>query len=136
MKQPYRKKDAEQLGDRILELLRPGPAKMIQQLCSELGFSRHAVHVRLRTLMADGHVHYVEVVTKGGLGLAYAWQLGPAPQEKLDELHRIQAARAAMPDRGPIFTPMQVMTRTYPRDVNQRDPLVAALFGPARQAAA
>jgi hypothetical protein len=134
MKYPCRKKDAEQLGDRIILMLQRGPA-MIQQLCSELGFSRHAVHVRLRALMADGRVHYVEVVTKGGLGLAYAWQLGSAPKEKLDELRRNQVKRAAIPDRGPIFTPIQVSTRIYPA-MNQRDPLVAALFGPARQAAA
>jgi hypothetical protein len=122
------------LTSQIEEALQRKPST-IQELCQELGFSRHAIHVRLMSLLLAGRFHYVEAVTSGGLGLAHVWFPGPAPKEQLDELQRKQLARAAVPDRGPICTPCQVTTRAY-QPVDDRDPLVAALFGPARQAAA
>ena len=132
---PHKSKQACMgLTSQIEEALQHKPST-IQELCRELGFSRHAIHVRLMDLMAAGRFHYVEVVTSGGLGLAHVWFPGPASKEQLDELQRKQRARAAVPDRGPIFIPRQVTTRAFP-PVNRRDPLVAALFGPAHQAAA
>ncbi|MFC5550741.1 hypothetical protein [Massilia aerilata] len=122
------------LADQIEEALRRKPST-IQELCRDLGFSYYAIHVRLMALMTSGRVHYVKTPTNGGVGLAHVWHPGPASKEQLDELQRKDQARAVVPDRGPICTPQQVTTRAYTA-VNRRDPLVAALFGPARQAAA
>jgi len=123
-----------ELSSQIEEALQRKPST-IQELCRQLGFSHHAIRVRLVALMAAGRVHYVKEVTSCGLGVAHMWHPGPASKEQLDELQRKQHARAAVPDRGPISIPSQVTTRAFPL-VHSRDPLVAALFGPARQAAA
>lgn len=122
-----RKVPIAQLADAIEVALKRAPS-LIQDLCLELGYSRHAVYVRLLDLMAAGRVRYVEVRTAGGLGLARQWHPGRASAEELEELLRARLARAAVPDRGPIEQPCQVTLRTYPA-LRRRDPLVAAFFG-------
>jgi hypothetical protein len=117
------------LTARIEEVLRLDP-RTARELADQLGFSEQSIRIRLVDLMAAGRAHYIEVVTNGGKGLAYVWRLGAASKVQLEELQRKEAARAAIPDRGPIAVPRQVMTRIYV-PTNRRDPLVAALFGTA-----
>jgi len=115
------------LATRIEEVLRLTPST-VQQLCDQLAASHASIRLRLDDMMMSGLVHYVEKVTCGGKGLAYVWHLGAASQEQLEEVQRKQAARAAVPDRGPIGIPFQVTTHAYV-PTNRRDPLVSALFG-------
>jgi hypothetical protein len=117
------------LATRIEETLRLAPCT-VRQLCERLAASHASIRLRLDDMMVSGRVHYVETATFGGRGLAYVWHLGAASQEQLDEVRRKQAARADVIDRGPIGIPCQVTTRAYV-PTNRRDPLVAALFGPA-----
>lgn len=118
---------AKQLAERILALLRDGP-KTMEELREELGFSHHAIRARLLDLMAVGKVHFVEIVTKGGLGKAKLWCMGAASDDQLAELVRIQHERALLEASGSIAIPKQVTQREYPT-IGRRDPLVAALFG-------
>lgn len=123
---------ATQLASEIEAALTRAP-KTIQGLCLELGYSPHAVKGRLLDLMTEGRARYVSVKTKTarGHGKAKVWQIGQATQEQLDAMLKTRRDRAAVEDRGPIENPRQVTSRTYPA-LRQRDPLVAALFGPAR----
>lgn len=120
---------AKQLADQVLASIERAP-KLIMALADELGYSHHAIRVRLLALMADGKVHFVDIVTKGGLGKAKLWCLGAAAPEQVKELQRIHRERSELEDRGSISTPSQVTQRMYP-NIGRRDPLVAALFGAA-----
>nr|WP_314540082.1 hypothetical protein [uncultured Massilia sp.] len=135
MTAPTCKVPISELAGEIESALGRAP-KTIQELCIELGYSRHAVYVRLLDLIAAGRVCYVDVKTKTarGHGVAQRWELGQASQEQLDATLQVRRARAAVADRGPIENPRQVTSRTYP-PLRQRDPLVAAFFGHAVHAA-
>lgn len=110
-------------------------ASTVNDLCRELGFSYPAIKLRLNDMLEAGKVHFIPQVTHNGRGLAHVWYIGAAPTEQMKKVVSKKAARAAIPDRGPINVPAQVTTRTY-GPMNRRDPLVAALFGdgPARNA--
>lgn len=131
----HRSKHAYQVLSSQIEEALQRKASTLKELSRNLGFSHHAIRVRLIALMAAGRVHYVAGVTSCGRSIAHVWHPGPASKEQMDELHRKLRARAARPDRGPISTPSQVTTSAFPV-ADSRDPLVAAFFGRPRQAAA
>ena len=129
MKRRPSKEARERLAANLLEALRHRPYTILE-LAAAFNFSHHTVRERLRALLLAGRVHYVEVPTKGNLGMAHVWHIGEADPEQIQLIAGIQDARTARPDLGPITQPRQETVRQYPA-VGRRDPLVAALFGPA-----
>lgn len=120
MRSQDRKVPAEQLPQAIENVLRTGPHS-ISELCRELGYSVAAVRARLDVLVHEHRVHRRKVEFKSWTGVGYLWHYGAAPDIPVAQV---------VPQATVAF---QSTVRTYPA-INRRDPLVAALFGPARQA--
>ena len=98
-----------------------GP-RLADQLAHDAGYSLAATRLRLERLLERGRVHR-EKVNLGQPRWQYLWHAGPTPVAPVE-----RAEEAADDD---AFAPVQTTVRSYPR-VGRRDPLVAALFGPAQ----
>lgn len=120
MRSQDRKVPAEQLTLAIENVLRTGPHS-IDELSRELGYSVSAVRSRLDVLVYEQRVHRRKVTFKSWTGVGYFWHYGAAPDIPVAEV---------VPQ---ATVPFQSTVQTYPA-INRRDPLVAALFGPTRQA--
>lgn len=103
----------------IETLLEAGPRRA-DQLAHDTGYSLAATRLRLDHLLEQGRVHRAKV-NLDQPRWQYLWHAGPAPALVREE--------EADPD-GDSFAPVQTTVRSYP-PVGRRDPLVAALFGPA-----
>lgn len=99
----------EGLPAKIANLVKAKP-RTIRQLRDLTGYSIDAIRVRLYRLEGEGRVHRVYVARS--FGFEYHWHIGPAPVTT--------DAPAPVPAPGD-------------RRAAVRDPLIAALFGPARQ---
>jgi hypothetical protein len=85
------------------------------------------VRERLEALEELGIVHRVRHTVPGRVGMFFLWHIGAKPAAAYVEKHTPNALPGSVP-RQPTF-------RVYPA-VDRRDPLVAALFGPAGKEAA
>jgi hypothetical protein len=94
------------LYDDILDLLKAGP-KTITELAAATGFSRSTVRIRLGDLADEGGAHYIKSTRPRFGGIEITWHVGPGEKFVMRGF-----------DLGPV----------------RRDPLVAALFGPANDA--
>jgi hypothetical protein len=97
--------------------------RLADQLARDAGYSLAATRLRLDRLLARGRVHR-EKVNLGQPRWQYLWHAGQAPAAAAP------VEEAADVDDDP-FVPVQTTVCSYPR-VGRRDPLVAALFGPAQ----
>jgi hypothetical protein len=123
-----RKVPIGQLPAAIEEALKLGP-RLVDPLGVELGYSTFTIRRRLEELENEQRVYRVRIKSELGQGVCYLWHHGLAPGAKLiprillgQELPRIE-------ERGSV--PFQAIVRSWPA-FSGRDPLVAALFGPAR----
>jgi DNA-binding Lrp family transcriptional regulator len=118
----------EQLQGTIEELLKAGP-RSIDQLARATGWSKAAVKPRVEQLQLEGRTHRVRVQSENSPGVCYQWHFGPAS----GAVATAQAVLFQTPQdaekRG--IVPFQHSVRKWPA-INRRDPLVIALFGPAR----
>jgi hypothetical protein len=113
----------DQLPAAIEELLKSGP-HVLDAVARELGYSVAAVRPRMSQLYLENRVHRKRVKIQAWPGgVCYTWHHGPGPDAPAPSQPR-PALQAIVPS--------QTSVRTYPT-INRRDPLVAALFGPARQ---
>lgn len=117
----------EQLTVAIEALLRAGP-RVIDAIARELGYSVAAVRPRLEQLQLDGRAYRVRVRFTDWPGMCYCWHAGAAIDAPVEQVV-VTPERAAQQRLG---MPLQATVRTYPA-IDRRDPLVAALFGPARR---
>jgi len=118
---PRSRRATDSLETAIEAQLGTGP-RLADQLAHDAGYSLAATRLRLERLLERGRVHR-EKVNLGQPRWQYLWHAGPAPAAPAE-----QAEEAADDD---TFAPVQTTVRSYPR-VGRRDPLVAALFGPAQ----
>ena len=118
---PRSRRATDPLETAIEAQLGTGP-RLADQLAHDAGYSLAATRLRLERLLERGRVHR-EKVNLGQPRWQYLWHAGPAPAAPVE-----QAEEAADDD---AFAPVQTTVRSYPR-VGRRDPLVAALFGPAQ----
>ncbi len=121
-----------QLPMAIEHVLAGGP-RTIGEIARALGYSVVAVRARLEQLEIDERAHRVRTPINAWAGYAYMWHLGAAAGAEVLPCAVHAQTRPTLAEHGVV--PCQSTVRTYPA-INRRDPLVAALFGPARQAAA
>jgi hypothetical protein len=114
------RRNTDPLEAAIETLLGAGP-RLADQLAHDTGYSLAATRLRLDRLLERGRVHRAKV-NLDQPRWQYLWHAGPAPALVREE--------EADPDDD-SFAPVQTTVRSYP-PVGRRDPLVAALFGPAR----
>lgn len=126
MNRPDSRVPIEQLPAAIEELLKRGP-RSFDQIARAVGWSQSAVRKRVEQLALDGRVHRRRVRVDCP-GFSYNWFYGPAPEAAALPSH----ALAQEPQRADlrVQVPFQYSVRVYPA-IDRRDPLVAALFGPA-----
>lgn len=123
-----RKVSIEDLDDAIEALLKAGPHS-VTEVTRELGWSTRAVCPRLEQLELEHRAHRVRVRLPNTPTICYHWHFGPAPGGTATDQC---ATRAALPPaRLRAIVPFQHSVREFPA-IDRRDPLVAALFGPAR----
>ncbi|KQQ93645.1 hypothetical protein [Massilia sp. Leaf139] len=101
----------------------------IIEVARELGYSVGAVRARLEQLELEQRAHRRQIAIKGWCGVAYLWYAGPADTAEL-KLGETLVAQGAPNREEQAMIPFQSTVRTFPA-INRRDPLVAALFGPA-----
>lgn len=132
------------LPDRILVCLKREPMWTVQELSAELGFAPTGIRNKLLELEMLGLVHHLESRTHGGLGLVHYWNNGPKPkdvkyfersQSQAAKVRREAKAKSPQAEETDSCPPRQNTVKSYPQNF-QRDPLVAALFGPAQREAA
>lgn len=128
------------LEQAILDLIQQKGPAAISDIGDALSYSHDAIRKRLLTLEQAASVHRVrQTISRSGRGcLRYLWKFGPfVPAYGLDSAPKTRVATQlrAKAGEGPTLPTRQVITRDYPT-INRRDPLVSALFGPARQEAA
>jgi hypothetical protein len=122
---------AADLLDRLIEALLEAGPRLADELAHEAGYSLAATRLRLDRLLAQRRVHR-EKVQFGQPRWQYRWHLGP------ECVRGLASAPAAVGDEDPghephaaDLSPSQRTVSDYPA-VGRRDPLVAALFGPAQ----
>jgi hypothetical protein len=98
----------------------------LREVAEGVGFATSTVRVRLEALEEMGFVHRVRHTMPGKTSIYFMWHIGAKPSTAYVEKHT--------PNVLPGSVPRQPTLRVYP-PVNRRDPLVAALFGPAGKAA-
>ncbi len=120
----------EHLLSAIEETLKAAP-RLVDQLVSEFGYHQTAVRSRLDQLEREHRAHRVRIKRAHSQGLCHEWRHGqapgtvPAPVIELgQELPRAELR---------VIVPFQAIVRSWPK-FSGRDPLVAALFGPATAA--
>jgi hypothetical protein len=96
----------------------------VRDLSATLDVGQSVVRQRLIELEEAGRAHHISMDELGRPGAAHVWVPGPAPRSTHEERLRIQAARR------------ERAARLLRASTDQRDPLVAALFGsgPGRSA--
>lgn len=131
MRAQDRKVPIDQLPGALVNILAAGPRE-IRELARELGYSVGPVLARLEQLAIEQRAHRRRVQINTWTGICYHWYLGPDANAPvvLDGAHAQD--RPSLTQQ--VIVPFQSTVRTYPA-INRRDPLVAALFGPSRQAA-
>lgn len=117
----------EELEPAVEEALKAGQC-VVDAIARKLGYSTTTIKKRLEQLELAGRAHRARI--PGRLGLAYRWHPGPSPDAAPSSVH----VAPALPYGKQGSTPFQYTIRTYPA-IDRRDPLVAALFGPARKRA-
>ena len=132
MRTQDRKVPIEQLLTAIEELLKAGP-RGIGDIARALGYSPVAVRWRLEQLELEHKAHRQREQIKSWSGLYFRWHHGPAVGVDTLLAGPLSQQGASAAHQGMV--PFQSTVRTFPA-VNRRDPLVAALFGPADLAAA
>ena len=117
----------EELDDAIDELLKAGPHS-VADVTRALGWSTRAICPRLEQLELERRAHRVRVRLPNTPSICYRWHSGPAPgSAEVDEC----VMASTLPDaRQRAIIPYQQSVRVFAA-VGRRDPLVAALFGPA-----
>jgi DNA-binding IclR family transcriptional regulator len=113
----------EQLADKLLELLAKTPAT-IDDLAALTGYSSDTVRLRLLRMEEAGCVRREQHSLLNWGGFQYTWHATGAPLLDLSA----DAEKIARRDGEPH----QVTVKAYPT-IGRRDPLVASLFGQARQ---
>jgi hypothetical protein len=106
-----------QLNDQILELLAQGQ-QSAEGLARVTGFSGSTIRARLSELRLIGKAHCVQDPSSK-LGARFFWHAGAG-----------EGVRTVDSPALSLATAYQVTLKVYPIE-NRRDPLVAALFGPA-----
>jgi DNA-binding HxlR family transcriptional regulator len=126
MNREEQKVPVEQLPAAIEELLKRGP-RSFDQIARAVGWSQSSVRKRVEELALAGRVHRRRVRVDCP-GFSYNWFYGPAPEAAALP----HCAMAQEPQRADLRAkvPFQNSVRTWPA-IDRRDPLVAALFGPA-----
>ena len=133
MSQPKTKSDRQAALERLTEVVEQrlvdnAPDGLtLQEVSAGVGFAPSTVRVRLEALEEMGIVHRVRHTIPGYSGKYFLWHIGAKPKEAFVKKHT--------PNARPGSVPRQPILRVYP-PVNRRDPLVAALFGPAGREAA
>lgn len=117
----------ELLPAAIEQLLEAAP-RAVLDLSRVLGYSERAIRPRLEQLQLDRRAHRVRVKLTKSPGVSYRWHAGAAP----DSVEQVPVATPDLCRRQRLGLPIQTIVREYPA-VNRRDPLVAALHGPAGQ---
>lgn len=130
MKNVIRRVPVEQLQVAIVDLLKTGP-HVIDAIARELGYSVSAVRLRLEQLQLENRAHRRRIKFEDWSGVCYAWYHGAALDAAIPPAATEAQVVLRPEDRG--IVPNQRSMRTYPA-ITQRDPLVAALFGPVGQA--
>lgn len=117
----------QELAEAVHAVLVQGDGITALELVPVLGYSHGTIRKRLRALEDLGRAHTIKKSSGKHGGFTFIWYAGqavaataPAPA--------IEGAYVA-----PIDMPQRRTIRVYP-PVNRRDPLVAALFGPAKPA--
>lgn len=122
-----RKVPIAQLPAAIEEALKLGP-RLVDSLGLELGYSNFTIRRRLEELENEQRVYRVRIKSELGQGVCYLWHHGLAPGAKLIPKILLGQELPRVEERGSV--PFQAIVRSWPA-FNGRDPLVAALFGPA-----
>lgn len=123
-----RKVPIAQLPAAIEEALKLGP-RLVDPLGLELGYSNFTIRRRLEELENEQRVYRVRIKSELGQGVCYLWHHGLAPGSKLIPKILLGQELPRVEERGSV--PFQAIVRSWPA-FSGRDPLVAALFGPAR----
>jgi predicted ArsR family transcriptional regulator len=127
MKRRPTKEQSEQLASRILRVLADRPLRTADSLSEELGFSINSIRARLIEMMDNGRIVGVDSKGKTAGAVVKLWRLS-SEQDTL-------VFDGGDKKQGGMLEVYQVTRSTY-ADIGQRDPLVAALFGPAHREAA
>lgn len=133
MTKPKVKSDRQAALERLTELVEQrlvdnAPDGLtLREVASGVGFATSTVRVRLEALEELGIAHRVRHTVPGRVGMYFLWHIGAKPAAAYVEKHT--------PNALPGSVPRQPILRVYP-PVDRRDPLVAALFGPAGKEAA
>jgi len=127
-----RRVSIEDLDVAIEELLKAGPHSVIE-VTRVLGWSTRAICPRLEQLALERRAHRVRVRLPNTPTVCYRWHSGPAPDSAVAPECALAAALPNAKQRA--IVPFQQSVRVFPA-IDRRDPLVAALFGPARRASA
>jgi len=122
----------ERLLSVIESTLQSGP-RLVDQLAFELGYTTSAVRPRLEQLEREHRAHRVRVPREHSQGFCYQWRYGQAP----GVVHApvIVLAQALPRAELRVSVPFQTIVCSWPAFL-YRDPLVAALYGPASQVGA
>jgi hypothetical protein len=123
-----RKVPIAQLPAAIEEALKLGP-RLVDPLGIELGYSNFTIRRRLEELENEQRVYRVRIKSELGQGVCYLWHYGLAPGAKPIPQILLGQELPRVEERGSV--PFQAIVRSWPA-FSGRDPLVAALFGPAR----
>lgn len=136
--------EIEALSARILSALQAQAETTVQELSTKLGFGVSGIRTKLLDLEHRGLAHFVARRTHGNLGNKQFWRAGPAParvrplsqacvQPALEQLARTLSAQ---PVAGgfPAGLSAPPPIAAHDTEHRHRDPLVAALFGPAQGA--
>lgn len=126
-----RKVPIKQLLSALDQFIEAGPRR-VDQLVSEFGYTAAAIRVRLEQLEREQRVHRVNIPREHSHGLCQQWRHGVAPGTQIAP--QIALGQELPSARQRVTVPAQAVVRTWPKFC-RRDPLVAALFGPARQEA-
>ena len=121
---------ADPLEAAIESLLGAGP-RLADDLARDAGYSLAATRLRLDNLLHRQRIHR-EKVHLGQPRWQYLWHLGPAAlSAQLPVPVPVPGRDGAGDAEAELLAPSQATVCSYPA-VGRRDPLVAALFGPAQ----
>lgn len=118
----------DQLDDTIEELLKAAP-RHVNEVTRAVGWSIRTVRPRLEQLELDHRAHRVRIELATSPTVCYQWHHGPSPDAAPAAKCRLSVELPNPKLRAII--PFQYSVQNYPA-IDSRDPLVAALFGPAR----
>jgi hypothetical protein len=119
------RKDTSSLTQAIVDALARQPQRSIDSLAAELGCSTGPIRTRMNKLLEDGKVKFVIRAGAAAFARLKLWSVTDGDAMSAADL--LEA-----PDLGAGAVPRQAVIRHYP-PIDRRDPLVAALFGPAHK---